>query len=792
MPDGSIPRFEMTSHFLDPDGIGSVARVPLCTHPIAHLRQSDNSDWECHPLDEHLRSVGALAREFAAEFGNGDWGSAAGFWHDLGKYKTAFQAYIRTANGLEAHLEEERADRSPAGKVDHSAAGALHAQARSRQAGRALSYLIAGHHAGLPDWIRDEAAGKGLEERLSEAQHLQETLSGKPPAAILDAPLPATHPCSGGMGAEHLHLWIRMLFSCLADADFLDTEAFMDPAKSESRAKSSTLGDLRERFDQYMFGLQNKVSDTLVNRVRRQILKDCREGAAKDPGFFSLTVPTGGGKTLASMGFALDHALLHGKRRIIVVIPYTSIIEQTAQVLRSVFGDDTVLEHHSNLDPDRETPRSRLASENWDAPIIVTTNVQLFESLFASRASACRKLHNLANSIIVLDEAQMLPPEFLKPILSVLKGLVQHFGVTAVLCTATQPALVGRIGGDKLSNRESFEGLPTDGSVRELMRDPEDLARRLKRVRIERHSNGDGPCSWEEIAGELSQLEQVLCIVNSRKDCRALHALMPPDTVHLSALMCGEHRTKTIKEIKESLAAGIPIRVVSTQLVEAGVDLDFPVVYRAVAGLDSIAQAAGRCNREGRSISAGRVVVFTPPESAPPGLLLKGENATRELLHVAPELVESLSPEAFRKYFECFYAKLGFDEKGIQDLLTKNAERLMIQFRTAAQRFRMIDDAGQKSVIVWYSKDRFDSQMLLEELRRFGPTRGLMRRLQRCTVTIPERIWKGLLAQGAVMDVVGPDGAGTGLWAQAIPGLYDGVFGLRLEGPVFQGDEFIC
>lgn len=756
--------------------------------PIAHVRFDARGEGIPHPLEDHLSEVGRLAGEFANAFGNGDWGKIAGLWHDLGKYKADFQEYIRARSGY----ERDEADEGGPGKVDHTAAGAIHAVERMGLAGRVLAYLIAGHHSGLPDWIKEEAPGRGLEERLREVRHLEEANLGQPPRRILDSPLPITLPCGRKIDPEFGHLWLRMLFSCLVDADFLDTEAFMDPGKAALRSTLADLAELRERYDRFMEAMQSSAQDTPVNRIRSRILADCREHAVWDPGFFSLTVPTGGGKTLASIGFALDHAIRHGKHRIVVVIPYTSIIEQTAEVLRKVFGDETVLEHHSNLDPDCETQAAKLATENWDAPIVVTTNVQLFESLFAARTSACRKLHNLTDSVLILDEAQMLPPEYLKPILSGLRGLVDLFGVSVVLCTATQPALVGRIGGPTAPRGTGgFQGL---AGVRELMTSPDGLAKELMRVKVERHPKQDQSCSWDEIAGDLKELEQVLCIVNTRKDCRELFDLLPSGTIHLSALMCGEHRSEVIAGIKARLKAGEPTRVVSTQLVEAGVDLDFPVVYRALAGLDSIAQAAGRCNREGKILDAGRVVIFAPPKDAPTGLLRKGEDATKSLLRTRPDLVEALSPEAFRAYFEIFYGNVNsFDAKEIQALLAgAAAQRFQIQFRTAAQRFRLIDDSAQKSVVVWFEGTRFKSRDLLEELRRFGPHRRLMRRLQRCTVTVPDRAWKGLLDQGAIQELMGPDGKGLGLWGQCVPELYDKTFGLRLEGPAFQGDEFIC
>jgi CRISPR-associated endonuclease/helicase Cas3 len=527
-----------------------------------------------------------------------------------------------------------------------------------------------------------------------------------------------------------------------------------------------------------------------LNEVRTEILEQCLSGATQEPGFFSLTVPTGGGKTLASLGFGLSHALAHEKRRIIIVIPYTSIIEQTAEVLRGVLGEDAVLEHHSNLDPDSETQLSKLATENWDAPIIVTTNVQFFESLFAARTSACRKLHNIADSVVILDEAQMVPPEFLKPILSALDGLVTLFGASVVLCTATQPVLTGYIGPRARGKDGGFEGLR---NVRELMKQPDLLACQLRRVSVTPR-NLDRVTTWEEVAASLMKEPQVLCIVNTRRDCRELHALLPKETIHLSALMCGEHRSGVIRHIKSTLLRGEPIRVVSTQLVEAGVDIDFPVVFRAMAGIDSIAQAAGRCNREGRLPDGqlGRVVVFNSVRKAPPGLLRKGQDAGLELFRTKPGLATALTPEAFTTYFQGFFGRVSsFDVANVLDPLVTGERAFEFQFRTVASRFRLIDDGQQRPVVVWFEGRKFKSVDLINTLQRFGPTRKTMRRLQRFTVTIPERAWNDLVQQGAIEELQGPTGP-LAIWAQALPGLYDDMFGLRLEGPAFTGDEFVC
>jgi len=573
---------------------------------LAHVRQEDSGNWHKHFLDEHLRGVAGLAANFATNFDSSEWASIAGLWHDIGKYSTEFQRYIKTVSGYdaEAHIED-----AP-GRVDHSTAGALHAVRQFGTHGRILAYLIAGHHAGLADWSAAETGAKALSKRLDlEHEYLLDRIPAQTiPQEILTQPKPTTKMRGG---AEGLHLWLRMLFSCLVDADFLDTEKFMNDAQAAARSGYRDIADLMDRFDKHMAAFTVNADNTPVNTIRTDILRQCREKAALNPGMFSLTVPTGGGKTLSGMAFALQHAVQYNKKtddqmkhkqRIIYVIPYTSIIEQTAGIFRDIFGDN-VVEHHANLDPDKEDARSRLATENWDAPVIVTTNVQFFESLFAARTSRCRKLHNIVNSVVVLDEAQLLPPEFLQPIVNVMNQLVTYYGVTFVLSTATQPAL---------GSFQPFGGKPFHGldNVHEIMDDPDSLYQKLKRVEVSVPSDLQTSRDWQSIANELIQHPSVLCIVSRRDDARELHRLMTAsengkDTLHLSALMCGEHRSKVIADIKTRLKRNEPVRVISTQLVEAGVDVDFPVVCRALAGLDSIAQAAGRCNREGKQGSLG-------------------------------------------------------------------------------------------------------------------------------------------------------------------------------------------
>lgn len=756
---------------------------------IAHVKQDASGNWEApHNLLEHLQQVAHRAAEYASIFGNSDWARAAGLWHDLGKYKPIFQKYIRDVSGYMRDANNE----GGSGRVDHSIVGAIYAKKKLGRAGenfaKVMGYLIAGHHAGLPDFDHTGGVGGALSMRWREDSHLEEALQSKIPDEILSIDLPDSMPCrleansnTSDMLEENLHLWIRMLFSCLVDADFLDTEAYMNPDIAGQRGSyASNIKALKKRLDTYLEQLTASSLPSRVNRIRATILQQCRVQAQKAPGVFSLTVPTGGGKTLSGMAFALEHAFKHGKERVIVAIPYTSIIEQTADLYRTVFGAEAVIEHHSNLNPEIETNASKLASENWDAPIIVTTNVQLFESLFAARTSACRKLHNIVNSVILLDEAQMIPPQFLQPIISNMRGLVKMFGCTIVLSTATQPVLSGRID----LGMEDLRGFdPSD--VTEIIDEPETLSRQLQRVEIKGLNGENQRVSWQKIADEMLGYDQVLTIVNSRRDCRELFELLPPGTIHLSALMCPEHRSRVIKTIKEKLGQGKPLRVVSTQLVEAGVDIDFPVVFRAMAGFDSIAQAAGRCNREGRLNKPGKVFIFQPERDAPPGLLRKGQYAGEEILKEYPEATSSLSPGVFQNYFRTFYGRLNsFDEKGIMALLAGNrAREFNLQFRTAAGLFRLIDSSEQRSVVVEYAK----SMGFVKQLEMLGPTRKLMRILQRYSVSVPLPVANTLADQGSIRMIKGMEG----LFVQCVDKLYSEVYGLNTAGPDLTVEDFM-
>jgi CRISPR-associated endonuclease/helicase Cas3 len=736
--------------------------------PIAHaVRNADGSWRDPHDLAEHLREVARLAAGFAAPFGGSDWAHLAGLWHDLGKYRPRFQRYIRLASGFEAdaHIRGE------AGKAPHSTAGALFARDRFKEAGRVLAYLIAGHHAGLYDWNSENSS---LEYRLQQQDsraELDEALTAEPPADVLDSATfkPDLRRVPGGSAG--FALWLRLLFSCLVDADFLDTEVYMQPAQAGQRGLWPDLTILLRQFDRHMAQLESRAEQNPVNLLRARILAQCRAKAAEAPGLFSLTVPTGGGKTLSSLAFALEHARRYERRRIIYVIPYTSIIEQTADVFGAIFGD-AVIEHHSNAetDPGQENHTSRLACENWDAPIIVTTNVQFFESLFAARTSRCRKLHNIVGSVVVLDEAQLLPPEFLQPILDVLNLLTRHYGVSVVLSTATQPALSTRNYFDATSNLRGLDG------VRELVVDPDALYYALERVRINLPTDWSASVTWHELADDLMRRDSVLAIVNRRNDARELWRRMPEGTVHLSGLMCGAHRSQVIRDIKARLKDGTPTRVVSTQLVEAGVDVDFPVVYRALAGLDSLAQAAGRCNREGR-LKRGEVVVFLPPQPAPAGLLRKGEDACRSVLHGYAG--SALDRALFARYFERLYHACDLDAEGIAKLLEADGQTLAVNFRTAAEKFQLIRDEDRAAVVVRYhgtdgADDTIDE--LLNTLKKHGPERWLMRKLQRYTVNVHRREALKLLTQGDVEETI------PGLFVQVGDWLYHPDLGLNIEG----------
>jgi CRISPR-associated endonuclease/helicase Cas3 len=572
--------------------------------------------------------------------------------------------------------------------------------------------------------------------------------------------------------------FLRMAFSALVDADHLDTERHFDPERTEERGGAPHIADLTDRLEEAQAALSGHKSDR-VNRVRDEVYRDCLAAASLAPGFFRLTVPTGGGKTRSGLAFALGHALVHGLRRVIVAVPYLTITDQTADVYRTVLGDDrAVLEHHSgaNTKDDHDgasTPEAmwrRLATQNWDAPVIVTTTVQLFESLLGRSPSACQKLHRVARSVIVLDEVQTLPPPVLEPILRVLQELVASYGVSVVLCTATQPAFASAPGFEQLTD------------VREIVPDPARHFHALARVHYEWPALAE-PWPWSRVADEMRDSPRCLAIVNTKTDALALlDALDDPDALHLSTLLCGAHRRDLLTLIRRRLELGNPCRVVSTQVVEAGVDLDFPVVLRALGPLDRIVQAAGRCNREGRLVR-GRVVVYRPEGGGmPPGPYRAASDLTGNLLRGSvPDMND---PAIFEHYFGSLFPLLSLDAKGVQPL------RAHLEYETVAEVFRLIDD-DTVSVIVPYRglpgaeaaaagletvrHERRVEHLVtdLEHLparRNFGAIRRLLTQAQPYMVSLRRRHADQAKAQGLLTELPG------GVWHWN--GGYDPVRGL--------------
>ena len=708
---------------------------------IAHVRKYDDSTWATpHRLVDHLEGTSRIAETYAAKFQSGEWGRVAGLAHDAGKGRLVWQKYLKLKSGYgydeEAHLEGK------AGKIPHAIHGAKLVETLfGKGFGRLLAYSIAGHHTGLQDWSNAEGAGQSSlqfqETQVKDMDDIDTSTIDK-----IRSAKPTLPPWHFKKGLD-LSLWIRMLYSSLVDADFLDTESYMDKDKAGNRGGYCSMSELLDRFTKFITQLDETSEDTKVNVIRRDIRTKCVQAASEAQGIFSLSVPTGGGKTLSSLAFALEHALEHQLERIIYVIPYTSIIEQNADVFRSAVGEDQVVEHHSSLAEDDSTPKSRLASENWDAPVIVTTSVQFFESLFAAKSSRCRKLHNIVRTVVILDEAQLVPVEFLAPILETMQLLVDRYQVSFVISTATQPAF-----NERVVDGKPFLGLK---NIKEIMGDKNDiklLYQSLKRNHVLLPDDLNVISSWEDIAKDLKRYEQVLCIVSDRKSCRALHSLMPEGTYHLSALMCGQHRSKIIKMIKLKLKNKESVRVISTQLVEAGVDLDFPVVYRALAGLDSIAQAAGRCNREGQLPDHGKVVVFNPPKKAPMGILRKAADTTRSI--VSTNALDPLNYDLFEKYFaELYWKANSLDSKGIVSLLNPDQQECGVNFRTAAGKFRIIGESLQKTILVRYG----EGEKLIDLLKLKGPDRWLMRKLQRFTVNVYNHDFNQLNRRGSIEEV---------------------------------------
>jgi CRISPR-associated endonuclease/helicase Cas3 len=670
-----------------------------------------------HFIDEHLKSVASLAEQFAFFFDSSSWANLSGLLHDIGKYSSAFQEKMRNAqNGETIHS-----------KVDHKHAGAIIALQQMKDMGLPVAFAVAGHHNGLAN--KEDLLNRIKNIELIEAIPNDIVESIKMKLLVPTVPLFLQDKSISTIQLRcRFELWIRMLFSCLVDADFLDTEAFFKPYKSSLRKQVyPSVKQLQERCDKYIDKFSANVTNSEVNKARAYVLKQCREASQSKVGFFSLAVPTGGGKTLSAMSFALRHAIKNNLRRIIVVIPYTSIIEQNAETYRKALGSESIIEHHSAIESQQDN--AHLAAENWDAPIIVTTTVQLFDSLFARKPSKCRKLHNLAKSVIILDEVQVLPPMLLSPILDVLQNLVECYGSSVIFSTATQPALVKR------------ESLPFGIKNVKAIITTNDIKFPF-RTQIKLPENFDQRTSWSSLATKVSKYNRVLVIVHRKRDAKILvekldQLLGNNETIHLSTFMCAEHRSEVIREIKKQLAKNKDIRVVSTQLIEAGVDIDFPVVFRAFAGLDSIVQAAGRCNREGKlkdesgNEALGQVEIFRAESDPPPGILHSALQVMMAQARGRNDDIDLFSDSECEQYFRSFYMTQSLDRKNIQ--LTRSS----LQYKIVAEKFKMIDDDYSTSVIVKYNKK---CERVLEDLERYGPSRSIFRRLQRFTINIPKNI----------------------------------------------------
>ena len=705
---------------------------------------SDGADWQL--LVDHLQKVAQLAANNAQVFKAHDLAYVIGLLHDLGKYSQAFQERLCGSS--------KRADHATAGaQIVVSHCEEIFGK-QGRALGKLLAFAIAGHHAGLANGVDDGDGRSTLKQRLALRSGQDIPALDKVWEQEIQLPTTLTVPKlkpSKHAGFE-LAFLARMLFSCLIDADRLDTQNYV--RKTEAKPPLSnqypSIAKLQTRLNASLAELASQARPSPINQLRQHILHYVRQQAAEKLGLFSLTVPTGGGKTLTSLAFSLDHALAHQLRRVIYVIPFTSIIEQTAEVFRKALGEDgqhAVIEHHSAFDreriPEETLPKTkpdykdklRLAMESWDAPIVVTTAVQFFESLFSDRPSQCRKLHNIAGSVIVLDEAQTLPLKLLRPIMAAIEELVLNYGCSVVLCTATQPAL---------KKSEQFHKGFED--VRELAPNPAQLFQTLRRTQVRTL----GEQSDEQLIEHLLSYEQVLMIVNNRRHARSLYDSIKHEAgaYHLTTAMCAAHRSKTLDNIRQRLKAGLPCRLVATSLIEAGVDVDFPVVYRAEAGLDSIAQAAGRCNREGlRSTEESWLFMFQSPDWQVPVELGQLVAPMRSIVRNYEDV---LAPEALQKYFQQVYSDKGPELDSKQILKAhREAEYCDFPFQNIARDFRMIESHLIPIIVPFDDQAR----QRLEALRCAEHAGALARQLQRYMVQVPKRVFAEWLKIGAVSAI---------------------------------------
>lgn len=673
-----------------------------------------SGDGRLQPLFDHLSNVAKLASEFAGEFGASELGYQIGLSHDIGKYSSAFQR--RLFDGP---------------KVDHATAGAqeLFEALEKNILGLMGAYCVLGHHGGLPDGgaYSDIDGDPTLWGRLKKSNlpHYDAFLQ----EVTLQTPAPPSSFSPLGSHGFSLSFLTRMLFSCLVDADYLDTEKFMQP--SVKRAVYESIDALHQKLLIHLKTFSSPKDE--LNRKRCEIMSDCIQKAEDEKGLYTLTVPTGGGKTISSLAFALTHTKKHKMKRIIYVIPFTSIIEQNAAVFADALGAENVLEHHANVDyddKDDEKSIKHLAAENWDAPVVVTTNVQFFESLLSNKTSRCRKLHNIADSVIIFDEAQMLPLKYLHVCIKCIEELVHNYGCTVILCSATQPAL----------------GPFFDSTVKisEICSNPPEMYEFFRRTTFVRLGN----LSDETLAERLNAHRQALCIVSTRKQAQNVFAMLDSEgSFHLSTLMTPEHRSRVLKEIRRRLKADLPCRAISTSLIEAGVDVDFPVVYRAKAGLDSIIQAAGRCNREGKHPrEESFVYVFEPEKSYTLPAMMEQFASVYEL--TACEFDDLGSLEAIKHYFTRLYHVQGenLDAEQIVSRFDDGYKSFSFPFKSIASEFKLIDDTTCMVLIPHCDTSRDCAKQLRAGFR----SRNLIRTAARYSVNIFEHQFSALREAGAV------------------------------------------
>ena len=700
---------------------------------LAHLTE----DGRTQTILEHLKGTASLCSAFAAAFDAEAQGHLAGMAHDIGKYSAAFQRRLHGGP-----------------KVDHASAGAFECLKTQQLA---AAFAISGHHGGLPDGgSRGDAAGAGtFWGRINRASqgNLEDYHAWQSEFSLPHANTPAF----AGTRLEGM-FFTRMLFSCLVDADYTDTGAFMDNSPYLP-ASSSSMEELWRRLETYVSGWFPPKG--ALNMQRCAILEQCMSaGAQYGPGLFTLTVPTGGGKTVASLSFALAQAKARRMKRIVYVIPYTSIIEQTAQVFREILGDENVLEFHFGVQFDQqeddasspETAPLTRSVETWDVPVIVTTAVQFFESLYACQPSKCRKLHNLAQSVLIFDEAQMLPLPYLRPCVWAHAQLVRHYGASAVLFTATQPAL------DPI-----FQEFAPEIPIREICPMAEAHWESFRRVSFQQA----GTLSWMDLAARLQQQEQVLCVVNTRRAAREVfHQLSGSGNFHLSTLMYPAHRKRILDEIRRRLRDGLPCRVVSTSLIEAGVDVDFPAVYRELSGLDSILQAAGRCNREGKRPPEDSIVTIFQGEDPPPRLFETSIGAGKIVLDHCQDVS---SRAAIHTYFSTLLDLKGAEAQDAHHILPL-MESEFFPFRTVAERFHLIESP---TTTVYLPLE--EGAGLVELLRSGQYSRTLYRRLGQYGVSVYPQHLAALEQAGALEHL--EDGS---VVLRDI-GLYTQTTGLTLE-----------